>query len=341
MFRKIQYLIIAGFLLFAAAGLFAQTLQELRSGSSFSATLGRGEEQWYSIRVTEECFVVVETSGNTDTYLEIYDASNNLITLNDDGGEDVNARVEFYSASGRAYRVKLVGFNSSESGPYRIMASQKPIRPTELRVGASITGNIVGDVDYWYRVTPSGTGFLVVETSGYIDTYLEAYDSSYNFIAANDDGGDDFNARLELLVDTGKTYLVRLICYNSDDSGPYRIWASFENIPADERNTEYSRAVALKLGEPNFVYFRTPSESRWFRYESPRSGNTLVVQTRGNMDTVMYLYDFNGSPIAYDDDSGEGYNAMIFERLGTGTFYIEVREYSGGTGYCTLHAEIR
>jgi hypothetical protein len=59
------------------------------------------------------------------------------------------------------------------------------------------------------------------------------------------------------------------------------------------------------------------------------------------MDTRISLYDSQGVLLVDDDDSGEGGNAMIWERIGSGTFYIEISEYWGDTGRCTLHAEIR
>ena len=59
------------------------------------------------------------------------------------------------------------------------------------------------------------------------------------------------------------------------------------------------------------------------------------------MDTLLCLYDSRGNLIKEDDDSGEGANALISERLGSGTVYIEVKEYEGNTGRCTLHAETR
>jgi hypothetical protein len=214
--------------------------------------------------------------------------------------------------------------------------------PRELRFGTSVSGTIEEGQEQWFSVRPTGAGVVVVETSGDTDTILEAYDASRNLIGENDDWNDeDYNARLEIFVEAGKTYLFKLRCYE-DESGPYSIRASFESIPPDTaRNTERARAVPIKLGEPVQVYFRSPNESRWYRYDVSRAQTLFVIQTRGNLDTILALYDASGNLIEEDDDSGEDGNALISERLNSGTVYIEVKEYDGGTGRCTLHAETR
>jgi hypothetical protein len=213
--------------------------------------------------------------------------------------------------------------------------------PQELRAGNWVSGNLSNGEEKWFSFRPSGAGIVVVETSGNLDTCLEAYDASRNELAEDDDGGEDYNARVEIFAEAGKTYLFKLYCYDEDESGPYRIRASFESVPPDtERNTERSRAVPIKLGEAMPVFFRSSSESRWYRYELTRAG-TLIIQTRGSLDTIMILYDARGNPIEEDDDEGEGYNALISARLNPGTVYIEIKEYDGLLGRCSLHAEIR
>ena len=94
MSRKISLILIVLFLI-VSGGLFAQNAQELRFGSVVSGNLRSGEEIWYSIRVTETCFLLIETTGNTDTYLELYDAQRNLLMEDDDGsGNENNAKIE-------------------------------------------------------------------------------------------------------------------------------------------------------------------------------------------------------------------------------------------------------
>jgi len=340
MFHTIRGLAAAiALFLFMSVALFSQTPRELRFGYWQSGTLYEEEDQWFSIRPYENGLVVVETSGDTDTYLEAYDASCTLLAENDDGGEDLNARLSIPVEAGKTYLFKLRGYEESDSGTYQIRASFGTIR--ELRLGTWVYGTLREDENQWFSIQASGAGTVVVETSGNSDTYLEAYDLSGSVIADDDDSGEDYNARLEIFVEAGKTYHVKLSHFE-DGGAPYQIRASFEPLPPDlDRNTELSRAVPIRLGESIPVYLRSPSESRWYRYDIARAGTSFVVQTRGNLDTILALYDGRGNLIEEDDDSGEGGNALISVKIGAGPVYIEVKEFEGQTGRCTLHAEIR
>jgi len=215
--------------------------------------------------------------------------------------------------------------------------------PRELRFGNWVSANLRQGDEHLYNVRAPGNGIIIVETSGDMDTYLEVYDDYDELIAENDDWDDyDYNAKVEIFVNAGENYLVLLRGYDEDESGPYQIRATFENVPPDaDQNTARSRAIPLKLGESMPVYFRTMSESRWYSFNMPGTATTFIVQTRGSLDTVLVLYNAQGGIIEEDDDSGESRNARISQRLAPGTVYIEVKEYAGLMGRCTLHAEIR
>jgi len=339
MTQKIIYLSII-LTLIVSANSFAQNPQELRVNSFINGDLGADQEIWYSVRVTDAGILTVETTGSTDTYLEAYDAQRNLLKEDDDSGEGHNAKIEIIAVRGSTYLFKLRGYSSDISGPFRILASQRALPPaTQLRSGAQVSGNINTGSDNWYSFNAFAAGILVVETSGDIDTYMEAYNDVYTLIDENDDGGESLNARIEIALTPAKMYYFKVRGYNSDVSGPFRISANFTAYPPDERNTERARAFPVRLGEVLYVYLRAPSESRWYVYQTTSAVN-FVTQTKGNIDTLMNLYDSAGVLLAEDDDSGEDLNALIRHRLNAGTYYIEVKGYSEAMGRCTLHTEI-
>jgi len=341
-FKKIQYLAFTvGLFLLICGGLFGQTPQELRVGTPISATLRAGDEQWFSVRPSGTGILTVETTGSTDTYLEAYDASRNLLEEDDDSGEGNNARLEILTGAGSAYLFKVRGYDKSESGPYTIRAKFEALpNPQELRFGNPVSGRLREGERQWFSVRPTGAGIVVVETTGSTDTYLDAYDGSLKHIAGDDDSGEDGNARLEIFVEAGQTYRFRLRCYSDDESGPFSIRAGFESVPPDtERNTERSRSVSLKLWEPVPVFIRSPGESRWYRCEITNAESLIIAETSGSLDTLLAIYDDRGNLIEEDDDSGEGNNARLLVKRGRGTVYIEVKAYSG-MGRTTLHTEI-
>ncbi|MCL2010437.1 MAG: hypothetical protein FWG71_07810 [Synergistaceae bacterium] len=211
-----------------------------------------------------------------------------------------------------------------------------------MRFGTAHKETINAGTRHWYSVRAEERGFITVETFGNTDTYLEVYDPQHNLVDQNDDGGMDYNALIEMLAEPAQVFLFRLRGYDNETTGDYEIAANFEPIPADsDRNTERSGAAGIKLGEAVPVFFHDAGESRWYRYEITGDGTTFAVQTRGNVDTLLFLYDQDEDLVAEDDDSGEHLNAFISERLNTGVYFIEVRMYSDTIGRCTLHAETR
>jgi len=211
--------------------------------------------------------------------------------------------------------------------------------PIELSIGNWVPGHLYNAQEYWFSVTPSGTGFLTVETTGGVDTYLEAFDTSRNLIAENDDGDNNSNAMLEIFVESGRTCLFKLRGFDEEATGPYSIRALFEVAPPDDGNTQRSAAVILKHDDSSKVLFRSASESRWYKYDLSHKLNLLIIRTIGSQDTYLKLYDSQGNLVAEDDDSGEGENAMFSKRLGPGTYYIEVTLYSSKTGRTTIQTE--
>ena len=214
--------------------------------------------------------------------------------------------------------------------------------PRSLNFGTQISGTLKAGEEQWFSVRPPGDGIVVVETFGDdIDTYLEVYDDVRNFISENDDGGEGVNARLEIFVDAGQTYLFKLRCYSEEESGPYRLLATFESLAADrEQNTDRSRAVLIKPWEPIPVFIRSAGESRWYRYDLTNPESLLIVETTGSLDTLLTIYDDRGRVIEEDDDSGEDSNAYLMLRRGRGTVYIEVTAYGSSMGRTTLYIEV-
>jgi len=329
MTRKTLCLFVAT-ALFVSGGLFAQNAQDLRFGSVLSGNLSSEQEIWYRITAAETCLVIVETLGNTDTYLEAYDAQRNLIIADDDGGGDNNAKVEFFAARGSSYLVKLTAYGYT-SGPYRILASSTPVpAATTLGIGSVLAGSIASGQSYWYSVQTRETGFLTVETTSGIDTYLEAYNSSYALITADDDGGEGSNARIDIPVQANQTYYFRLRGYSSGDTGSYRILSSIAPMPS-----------ATTLGVGSVVAGNISSGGNYWYSVQTREAGLLIVETIGSTDTYLEAYNSTYAQIAYNDDGGENNNARIeIPVQANQTYYFRLRGFGGESGPYRILASI-
>ncbi|MCL2244915.1 MAG: hypothetical protein FWC03_10695, partial [Treponema sp.] len=208
----------------------SKAITELRIGSPVSGNISTGGENWYSIRAVQNGILIVETSGSTDTYLIAYDEFNNYITADDDSAGNGNAKVKIPVVSGKTYLIALRGNSNYAAGAYRIQVSS-PAAPSALAVGSFLNGNITQGGEYWYSVRAAQNGFIIIETSGNTDTYLEAYDENYNLIASDDDSAGNGNAKVRIQVSAGKTYTIALRGYSGVTTGAYRIQASVPAAP--------------------------------------------------------------------------------------------------------------
>ncbi|MDR0601431.1 MAG: hypothetical protein LBG42_03550 [Treponema sp.] len=92
-------------------------------GTWISRTLHPDDEDWFLFRPAAAGPYVFETSGNTDTFIELYDAGDlSQITENDDGGDNYNACISFSAENGKSYLIKTKGYSSDDTGPYRFRA---------------------------------------------------------------------------------------------------------------------------------------------------------------------------------------------------------------------------
>jgi hypothetical protein len=231
MFRKtFKGLFILLMLLFVSGGLFGQNIQELRIGAPVSGNISRGGEYWYSIRAASNGLVTVRTMGDdVDTYMYAYNANREIIAENDDGDEeedDLNARITIPVSANQTYYFKVRGYDSSETGSYRIVANTFSVTP--LSFATQVSGRISSGGEYWYSVRPTRNGLLTVETKGNdVDTCMYAYDANGERLDEDDDSGQGYNARITIPASANQTYYFKVRGYDSDEVGPYSIEANF------------------------------------------------------------------------------------------------------------------
>ena len=125
------------------------------------------------------------------------------------------------------------------------------------------------------------------------------------------------------------------------DYGTWKLNNFFED--SGEYNDYYSLATPHPLGKKVIYSLSSARDYDWYTLNIPRAGK-LTVRTEGNTDTRIDLY-YNPSvttnadrPIAFDDDSGLGLNALITADVRAGTVYARVRLADGSPGEYILLA---
>jgi hypothetical protein len=212
--------------------------------------------------------------------------------------------------------------------------------PVEIAAGGDELQRTIhsGDRD-WFVIRPAENALYILETSGSLDTMMELYEGSRR-LAENDDGGRGDNALISYPLEAGKIYTVMIRGYGSD-TGSYGFSVRTQEIPDRDREPNDSRGQATAV-EPESVTegFIAPGDQDWYRFTLTEE-TSMIIRTRGRLDTLLALESAE-AVLARDDDSGEGENARIIRKLGSGTYYVQVRGYDRNTsGPYTLELLVR
>jgi hypothetical protein len=317
-------------------------------GAEISRNLHENDKDWFAITPENNGYIVVKTGGRTDTYIELYTGSFELIAENDDAANDYNAGIGFMAEAGKTYIVLVRGYSSDETGSYSIGAFFADIPDKDMEPNNSIHEAfsifpdtpvkaliLTDDDEDWYRLDISG-GYFSAHTSGNIDTYLELFDKEGRKIANNDDSGEDVNANISLPVLAG-TYYLKVGAY---ETGEYTLnWLLRELNQADSYEPDDRRedAKTISPGEEQSRTFTTEDDIDWVRFTVDSRGSYSIrawgVEYAG-LDTFLGLYDASGTLVTENDDAGETYSSSISGReLPPGIYYIRVRvlEYPSGS----------
>ncbi len=141
-----------------------------------------------------------------------------------------------------------------------------------------------------------------------------------------------------LTNDVGYDVQVRAVTANGNGD-----WsATATGLPADFPNT-LAQAPAIPLNTPIHGHLTGTGESDWFRL-SVTAAAELVVYTTGDADTRGYLRNSANSTRFSNDDSDHDdatLNFKIIRAVGTGTWYLEIRDFSRIGGDYLLRVESR
>ncbi len=101
-----------------------------------------GEEHYYKINtaIAGEC--IIESTGNMDTYGELYDEEYNLIAANDNEEDDYNFKLKQSLAADKTYYVKLRHNSNSDTGSYGIKANIPTAEIESLNASIDSANNV-------------------------------------------------------------------------------------------------------------------------------------------------------------------------------------------------------
>jgi hypothetical protein len=200
------------------------------------------DEDYFLLVPANDGQLIAETTGGTDTFMELYNAeTRQKLAEDDDGGTRSNARIRYNVEAGKRYIAKVRGYDG-DSGAYGFRAYirvQVRLTPDEyepnndaasakqIEIGTpqQHTFHNPNDVD-WVKFQITQPGRYIIRARGVnsnrLDTYIELFDANQNSIDEDDDGGEGVDARLVLHLENGLYYL-KVECLDENPSQPYTI----------------------------------------------------------------------------------------------------------------------
>jgi hypothetical protein len=194
----------------------------------------RDDEDWFRITIEQGQKYTFDISGD-DPGLPP-----GLILLGEDGNEIVaitpDSRLDFAGDSGTYY----VSVYDSRTGSYRLRVTARDYvddyagdlsTAGRISVGQTRTGNLaVAFDDDWFCVKLTEGRTYMIDLQGQLsdsgtlfDPYLTLFDKTGSYVADDDDGGHDLDARLVYTATATGTYFISAQSATSHRTGTYQL----------------------------------------------------------------------------------------------------------------------
>jgi hypothetical protein len=176
--------------------------------------------------------------------------------------------------------------------------------------------------------------------SGDLDTFVVIADASLQELVFDDDGGGGQNSAIrDFVLPADGAYILiatRYLRSQGTTTGTYQLsvtsgGSAFGEIPPGTLRLNYGTTTTGRIDDntPEILYAFLGQE-----------GDTITVsmsRADGDLDSVVSILDANLTPLATDDDSGNGQDARIerFTIPSRGVYYIRATRFVSETGLPT------
>lgn len=324
------------------------------------------DSDWFRVMLSANTSYTFNLNGRSlqDTYLELYNESGQLLTVDDDSGIGLDSEISFAPTASGTYYLGARGF-SSYTGSYDLSITQgATIAPVAddyantisttgtLAVGSNVTGVIesVADQDWFqislnartrYQFGLNASGM----TGGIAAPYLRLFDSNGDIVgdASGAVGGD---AQLSYTPVRSGTFYVSAGGHE-DAMGAYSLTAVGRPISTRDDFTANIRTTGrIAVGGEADGSLERARDVDWFR---------VPLQAYSVQNPIAYIIGVESEEVGLEDFSvtirnnrgqllatvpSEGDNAYTFRARTTGAVFISVQARNGiQTGAYTVYVE--
>lgn len=307
-----------------------------------------GDVDWFAFTAVAEVTYIIDTTLGTlqDSILILYDQDGQSeLQENDDGGPDRASRLFWTAPASGNYFVEVSGYGSI-IGSYTLSVSDKlppddhgnsGASATPLDLNAPTAGDlgVPGDVDWFSFSATAGTEYTLRTTLDTLDdSVLALYDvDRTSLIVEDDDGGENLASRIFWTAPTTDRYYLVVNGFDST-TGSYEVEVSDVPLVDDHGNVAISATAAEvnaeTLGEINY-----PGDPDWFSFVAVADTSYTFSTTLSTLDdSLLALYDVDGSSLIDEDDDGGGNLAsrIIWTAPTAGTYYLAVNGFGSNAG---------
>jgi hypothetical protein len=365
MLRKTIFAAVSTLALLSAVPALAQDAGALVVGSTVDGQLSEDDPAAADEGYRYDTYVINAQAGRSyevvmrsdafDTMLELYrgEASGEPLDSDDDGlGEGTNSRLRFTAGEDGVYTVRARSLISEETGDYSLSLAERELTPepaaTPIRLGQTLEGALddqdaqddEGAFDAYSFEAQAGERFALAMNADDLDSLLRVgvvRNGVFVEQAMNDDGADGLNSRLVFTAGEAGTYVIHATSYAGRGRGDYSL--SLSEGPAPLRATPIEIGARVR-GELTAETARNASDrpADAYRFSGREGQRVRIDMTSRNLDSYLELFDENQQSLATDDDGGPiGLDSrLVFTLPRTGSYVVEARAYSDGTGPYTL-----
>ena len=274
------------------------------------------------------------------------------LAYNDNHGDSLASRVLWEApASGDYYLVVEASGFDADVGSYTLTVSHSTIvddhgndidDATVAAVGVDVRGTLDydGDIDYFRFQAERGQSYQIDVALGTLDdSIVDLYDVDWSFLDSNDDYGDTFASRLYWEAPSSGERYVTVGGYGI---GSYTLTVSLAD-PIDDHGNSGGRATEIAgLVDEEGADVRGAvdydGDIDYFRFNATHGYSYQIdVALRTLDDSIVDLYDADGSLLDSNDDNGGTFASRIFwEAPNNGYYYIAVEGHGIGTYTLTV-----
>lgn len=297
---------------------------DARGEITMSARLNHSDgsrSRLYQLEIGERELVSFNLSGALRGQLSLFDGEQ--LVARTDGEQPVSLALR--APRSGEYTVAVSGADASAFGPY-VLRSQvlNGWDGQPLRTGGEIMDWVDGSASIPLRIDRRGMYTISLQSEQF-DTMLRIVGEGVD--TTDDDGGENTNSRLGVILDPG-SYTLTVSGWGDSGQGLYTLGVESRAIPAG-----LNQGGTIRPGNSAVqgAYQGLPLSYRF----SLRDRQLVTIDMRSSdIDSLLAL---RGPGVERrDDDGGEGLDSRLIQVLEPGEYTIEASAATGGAGLFSL-----